>query len=963
MHFPTFHRPFAVFLPVMIAGLAGGGCGSSTSSTPSGGDDAGAPITMYPGEQCVPPQPAFVRVRFESGTVFLQPGQSRTVQVAVDPDMCDPAQVTFESSDATLVDAPAPVTLDLRHARVDLQVHAPDSAVSGAASITAHLPLSDGTEVTAQLAVQILDDTLPSCSGQASGHLTAGSTVKGTGGLAGASISLQAGADAPNGGPMFWHVDPFDVTVSCGASMSLDGELALGPAITFGPANKKLPREIPLTIPINPSLVPTAARMRHVHVLYTGPSVAKPRLIPVADPAFEQLDGVWVMSFKVPRLGTYQAVAESDGGKRTFTRHLTHRAVVGVSMGGGGAASFGVRFHDLFDVIAPLGGPSDWTYMLNQIETFHLAGFAANDGDNVPTTEAPMPAPRWPYEHPQTFNKWWYEYPKDGNGGGFDREEYVQLMRDLAYMYGNPFGQSTDPTEYTLPAGISPDSPSVVGNHPDHECSLYVDPYDGAPDKTKLDELWNQCPAERCAHTEVLQNYFDDQFNPKGKWPVITVCDGSPQNQAFSPWSNTWTPDNDNKPLEIGLAVDYNGNGVRDENEPIITDGFEPYRDVGTDGLASKDEPGYKAGVNEDPSGDDYDYQYNPNGLEGNGRWDDGEPYDDVGLDGVPNTKQSPYDTGEGDGKYTMSNGLSTFLDRDARTAFHQQASNVPSGPLTDDALRRLDFWADGGTRDLFNFLVDAQHFSGGLVGRGRAAAYYTDFTNLPGQVPGDAMSFVPGAMLWQDIPGVVVQRYGEIDPTQKQIDNGSGQHVGTPDEVTRRLQTALYFVGARWPDAPRWLAADSVLDPVPGVDNCQVLGNCSISFTDSLGRTGPVEITLPPGYANANEQDVRYPVIFLLHGYGQTPEDLGAAIVFLRNWMNSSADSSASRLPKSIIVYVDGRCRIGPSGDPECIRGTFFTESVRPNGAKMETWWRELINYIDANYRTMGPSDIEWTE
>ncbi len=955
---------FATFLAILAgAGLLG--CGSDEPpATPAAPADAGPePVTLYPGEQCETPQPAFVRVRFEPGVAFLQPGQTRTLHVAVDPDLCEPDTLVFVSSEPGRVEAPAPVTFDLRHARIAVQVHAPDTATPGDATITASLRLSDGTDAVAELPVHVLDDALPPCSGQTGGHLAAGTTIKGSQGLTGASISLQAGADAPNSGAMYWHVDAFDATVGCGSTMTVEGHVALGPAITFGPANKRLPREIPFTIPINPARIPMAARLRHVHVVYSGPGAVTPRLVPIADPAIIQVDGVWAFSFKAPRLGTYQVVAENDGGTRTFKRRLTHRAVVGVSMGGGGSASFGTRFHELFDVVGPLGGPSDWTYLLSSIERYQLAGFPPNDGDHVPSTEVPMPEPQWPYEHPQTFNRWWYEFPNVGTGGGFDREEYVQLMRDLAYMYGNPFGQSSDPDAPSLPAGVPSDSPAVVGDHPGHECLVYVKPYDGAPDKEKLNELWNACPVERCAHTEVLQNYFDDEFNPKGSWPVITFCDGSPQNDALSPWSNTWTPDGNNRPVEIGLAVDYNGNGVRDENEPVIRSGHEPYRDVGTDGLASTEEPGYEPGVQEDPAGDDYDYQYNPTGLEGNGRYDEGEPFDDVGLDGVPSTAQSPYDVGEGDGKFTMSDGLRTFLERDARAVFRQQSPNVPSGPMTDAALQRLDFWADGGTRDLFNFLVAGNHFTGGLAARGRGLAYFTDFTNLPGQIAGDTMHFVPGAMLWEDIPGVVMQRYGAIDPSPKQVANGAGQHVGTPDEITRRLQTALYFVGSRWPDAPRWWAADSQASPVEGAEYCEIVGNCTVSFTDSLGRTGPVQISLPPGYAHADQQNVRYPVIYLLHGYGQTPEDLGAAIVFLRNWMNSPADSSASRLPKAIIVYVDGRCRVGPDGEAECIRGTFYSESNRPHGAKMETWWRELIDYIDAHYRTMGPSDIDWTE
>ena len=144
----------------------------------------------------------------------------------------------------------------------------------------------------------------------------------------------------------------------------------------------------------------------------------------------------------------------------------------------------------------------------------------------------------------------------------------------------------------------------------------------------------------------------------------------------------------------------------------------------------------------------------------------------------------------------------------------------------------------------------------------------------------------------------------------------------------------------------------------------CEIDGSCTFDFTDSRGRKGPVTVNLPPGYGHKEEQDRRYPVIYLLHGYGQTPEDLKAAIVFLSNWMNYAGDSSATRLTKAIMVYVDGRCRVGPNG-PECIRGTFYTDSVRADGPKMEQWFLELMDWVDtkSGFRVMGPSDIEWTE
>ena len=123
------------------------------------------------------------------------------------------------------------------------------------------------------------------------------------------------------------------------------------------------------------------------------------------------------------------------------------------------------------------------------------------------------------------------------------------------------------------------------------------------------------------------------------------------------------------------------------------------------------------------------------------------------------------------------------------------------------------------------------------------------------------------------------------------------------------------------------------------------------------------MSINLPPGYAQKDQKNRRYPVIFMLHGYGQTPEDLGAAIVFVGNWMNNSNDSMPSRLPKALLVYVDGRCRTGADGKAECQRGSFFTDSAREGGLEDESWWLELMAHIDQNYRTMGDSEVDWPE
>jgi S-formylglutathione hydrolase FrmB len=669
------------------------------------------------------------------------------------------------------------------------------------------------------------------------------------------------------------------------------------------------------------------------------------------------------MTFLAPRLGTYQAVIAPDAGTHKFTRHITHRAVLGVSMGGGAAALFGLRHHDKFDALGPLGGPVDWTWMLDHIEHNHIAGFQPNDGVNVPAGDGllPMPGVQYQYQHPSMFNQWWYEYPKNGNGGTFARDDYTQIFHDLVLMYGNPNSQNDDPGSLDLPRGVPATDKSVVGLHSGDQCHVYVDPVDGDPNEPAQQELWQNCPKERCANPLTLHNYFDDEFNPNGTWPVITVCEGGPQDPTHSPWSNQWNPAN-SVPLSMALAVDYNGNGVRDANEPILRQGHENWHDDGADGKPSSQESGYMKGVNDDPAGDDYQAQYNPNGTEGDARFTMGEAFDDFGLDGVANTPMAgkPFDVGEGDGKFSVATGLQNFWDHDSRSALHQWVT-PPGGPLDDDALKRIDIWTDGGTRDLFNFDVAAMNLLGAFSGRGRDAAYYTGWTNLPGQAAGS--DFTNDQMRWEDLQGGVMLRYGPVDATKNDLDDGSGQHVGTADEILQRLESAFYFSAQRWPDASRVPVQPSKANPMPGVDQCEVIGSCDFDFTDSNGRSGPVQVSLPPGYANADQQNVTYPVFYVLHGYGQTPQDLGAAVILLSNWMNAANDSSANRMPKAIAVYVDGRCRIGANGKPECVRGSFYADSPDAERGQFETYFLDLMDEIDKKYRTMPPSDIDWTE
>ncbi len=1085
-------------LAALGTGLAfGTGAGCSSSGGP-GGSGGGMAITCaaLPGEICTDAPPGQLTVRFTPNTAYLpacaaDAGAScttRQVKVTVGPDTCAPSGLHFTESGADagtpLVTVPGDTEVSLHNDVVTLDLQAGAATGSATITVTATVPSSEcplypsanpalktcatnsdcaapqpvcyqgvcAATTSATLNVVVLPAEVPTPCGGTAGMVMANGVPLASGG---ASVALQVGADAADSGSFLWGVQPFAATVACSAGAPLPGYIALGPAVTFGPESTSFPREIPLSIPINPGLMPGPARLRHLAVVYSGPAFKAPRVIPVADAHIAQVGGEWALTFKAPRLGTYQAMVPADAGTNTFLRSMTHRGVVGISMGGGGTASFGLRHHDMFDVVAPLGGPVDWTWMLDYIAKNHLGGFRsipsgttlkdiqlasascttgadcasdetcvgvlpASSGTGGGSGAMPgkcrlMPAVTDTYAHPQTYNTWWYEYPKTGNGGTFSRQTYAQLFRDLAIMFGNPNGENLTPGGENLPAGVPPTDPSVVGTEGGTTCAITVDPIcpigpDGVvPDTcSQLAVQQNDvtaCAAERCAHTLTLSNYFDGNYNPDGIFPVITVCDGSPQNPALTPYANTWTATGDTYPLEVGLAVDYNGNGVRDELEPIIQAGHEPWSDFGTDGIPSAQEPGYVAGVNDDPDGDDYNPQYNPGGTENDHRFQPGEPFLDVGLDGVANTKQQPpggwakpgdgYDVGEGDGVFTVSRGLQRFWDRDAHSIVRQMVdpSLVPGGVLDAAALARIDVWTDGGLRDLFNFDVDAQHLAGTFAARGRAVGYLTGFNQAPGLDPTQPVAGYDGTQVdFADLQGVVLQRYGEIDPSAADIADGSGQHVGTVAEIAARLESALYFMSSRWADRSELFLR---VDPTaPQIANCTegVVG-ASTTFTfpacnpidaasgcdpSNLGpsrRRGPVGISLPPGYCSAYLEQIRYPVIYVLHGYGQTPQDLEPAIAIVQNLMNDTSHSASDRMAKAILVYVDGRCRTNEDGTSECLQGDFFGDSARTffqngtpggtvvPGSQDETWWLELMAYMDANYRTLGSTQVSWTE
>jgi hypothetical protein len=996
--------------------------------------DAGsveAGTALFPGEVCSKTNSTPLSLTFDPTTIVVAPGRSRPVSISVQPDLCSPLTMSIRVADPKVASAPSQGPVDLRHPTFSFDLMA---NALGTTTLKATLQRAiDPAPTTVELPITVQSGNPATCKAgdQMSGTLRASAPLlQGTGSLALASISTDAAAFTRTDE---FGLSPFPTQIACTGDdltqtthghPAAPGKLVeIGPAVTFTAGSpvvtsESLRRELDFTIPVNPASIPPGGRLRHLEVLFMSASypggtapgtpgegkgiVRTPRIITIASPRIYATGNGYALHFSSPWFGTYQAVFPADAGTSWRTRHLTHRAVVGISMGSGGAATFGMRHHGQFDVIGPMGGPSDWTWLIWFIKNYALGGFCPVTDPAYPNcpTYAPNLYPfHETYAHTVDFNHWFYQ-TGGGNGGSFGRSEYTQIFDDLALMLGNPNGQNADVNLAFFPAGPTASDLWVKGQASGLpsgvDCRVTVDPISTDPQYAD-EQMWQtQCDNSRCSNPwSAPTGYYDRMYNPDGSKPVISFCDGN-QN-GVTPYVDTYagpgTPSGTNsaavaaylagntQPNDLALAVDLNGNGVRDANEPVLQQGNEPWSDTGKDGLFDVDEPGYDPVTNPDPNQDDYDFQLNPSGTENNHRYDPGEPYLDYGLDGVQGTKQQSqggYDYGEGDGKFTMSQGLANFYAVDPHSILAQSATALPSGPMTDSELLRFDIWSDGGVRDLFNFESVANHLEGAIAARLqsdgtplRQTAFYNGFDKLPGEVWGDESQFSAYNIVWPDLVDDPSIRYGTLDATAAMVAEGDGQHVGTAAQLLDRITASLFYTAQRWPDADRTVTELTGENPEKSTKNpagleCELEGLCTVNFTGPVtGRTGPVIIQLPPGYALEQnvQRDVRYPVVYVLHGYGMQPSGLEAVAILSTNFMDDASKSAATRLAKFILVYVDGRCRIGRSGWPECIEGTFWLNSDRPQGAQMDAWFDEVVDYIDQNYRTMGPSDVSVLE
>jgi hypothetical protein len=836
-----------------------------------------------------------------------------------------------------------------------------------------------------------------------------------------------------------------------------DGYIALSAPIRVGGPGGVRGELWRLKLPIREDRVPAGARESALKVFVRFPNgdVRAPSFVDLQ----EDLEGGFV-SLKTRVFGVYQVGVAADAGTPQ-PREYVFRSITGVSMGAGGASLIGFKNPEKFDIVGALGGPTDWRYLAHYIREAGLGGFCPGANPDDPSTwSCDTFAPDEEFEHGMEFDDWYFS-TGEGTGGTFDRAEYQSIFQDLSYAYGNM--GSYNPGNPYLPAGM---------------------PFEEA--QRPHDEV---CPSGGYI---IEEGYADDEDNPAGSLPVIAFCDGKineDRTLEFDRYCDIdpedGVPDQPNKgwytggegqrdPMEIGFAVDYNRNGVRDRGEPVIRNFWEPFEDVGLDGVGSKDEPGYDPVTNPDPAGDDHDWAYNPTGTEGNWFWDDGEPWDDFGLDGVEGSAQiatGGYDWGEGNGTYDLNPNLVYLLQQNPQDALGVRQDRA-------EALRRLTFYGDGGIRDLFNFAVAGNHLAGAIQGWGGNVRVYDDFTGLAEQPTYDDIDVTQ--IDYASLGEHVHVRYGKPDADEVEVCEGDGKHVGEIFQTINRLLIMVGFILNRTPDGDKtviappypiasgtyWIDTDATggrykysISLPPGYEYAQ----CSDGLdNDGDGRADGLDADCPggdhtneggaapvPRCADGIDNDLdgvvdtqddgcdgntddseseffegkRFPVIYLLHGYGQSPEDLRPSLLFLSGYM------AGGFWPKAILVFPDGFCgetqvtqcsdgidndndgtkdrqdegcraegsnseggeRLSICADgvdndqdgatdlgedhgcvdaqdddeADCVQGTFYSNhTVWPDGTtpgpQYEDAILDLIDHVDANYRTKAPQTFD---
>lgn len=675
----------------------------------------------------------------------------------------------------------------------------------------------------------------------------------------------------------------------------------------------------------------------------------------------------------------------------------TYRVLGGVSMGAIGGMALASTNPEKFDGIAALGGPIDAAFFQRFVDQFVTGGFCTreeleaimaqdpiklNDPTAINACASPRRGVPMQWEHENDFN----HLHITNNGGTFDRESYLNLLQDLMLAYGNFLTQN--PASPIAPPGVDIESvrnpastfcqqPQRIGGlknaeyNPDgrYQAVTFCDGVQNVYYCANGEELVDFCanPANIATPLPVAQERAFANAYCLNKGGVLRATKSDNTLFWLAHAGNVDPCRQASQPAPFLLAWDLNGNGFRDYGEPLVNNSHERFDDVGVDGCADAFENG-SGGCNTsasasptDANGDNYQVETNPAGTEQSWKYEPGEPFRDFGLDGVAGSS----DVGEDNGVYDEVDGRKRLFALDGRTNFKK---------LEPSAFKRLNVLLDGGIRDIFNLGLMAKHlFSVVKLARNGVVGEYRNFTDIPGMADRQTGNFNPWNRSWRAVPKDLITLYGKNMRTPEEVEFGEGDHVGLPGQAASRFQIVFNWVAYMWPSAPKPSAVFGQSTPAEYK---------SETFdSQKLGAKWEYSIALPPGYGDPANADAKYPVAYLLHGYGMEPSDFVAAAVLANNFV---VDPNLQLRPV-IYVFPNGRCCFTnkvtgardcrnkddtgqdidrlPEWERECHSGTFWVNrkgytatDATPYGDALF----ELMEHIDRKYRTLPAADVE---
>ena len=227
-----------------------------------------------------------------------------------------------------------------------------------------------------------------------------------------------------------------------------------------------------------------------------------------------------------------------------------------------------------------------------------------------------------------------------------------------------------------------------------------------------------------------------------------------------------------------------------------------------------------------------------------------GETFTDVGLDGVAGTG----DYGENNGRFDYDPDRASWLAEDPLTRMDARSA-------ADIATQRI--YMDVGTKDEFGFGQHYDNLLGTLQSKGLTVNTRDDFPANCAEIAKLPQQY----LLIRYVGGHV--GIPEADDSREKLLNGD--ICGTV-VIWQRLLAMISYMDSSFPDGFDGPGDLTITDPDPRGDIIKAqISSPALRTGTGTAPEQPVLIYRPPAYFHSNRS---FPIVYILGGYGQAPED-----------------------------------------------------------------------------------------